>query len=239
MRTDDHTTWFEHSLDAAPDFTLLVALRSDDTIHPSLDVVAAHFAVRGLTWELIAVALDGDVGAPFGDELANAFFVRRSRADDRLEPLRRAAAQASGHRVLLAGADLTVGLVHLDDVMTRLDAGSDIVVGWPHPDAVDPIGSDLPTFLGCAGGVMRALGDTRSVYGGSTFSDAMQIAHFWGLAIDELQVDVAVADIARPRASIRPMGRVDAGPAGAMGAKGSIGAIGAIGTIGTFGSSMP
>lgn len=214
MRTDEYTTWFERSLDAAPDVTMLVALRSGETIEPGLDTAAAHFAVRGLTWELIVAALDVDVAAPFGDELANAFFVRRTPTDDRLDPLRRASGHASGDRVLLAGADLTVGLVHLDEITARLDARADIVVGWPFPDAATPIGAELPTFLGCASGVMRALGDTRSVYGGSTFADAMRVAHFWGLVVDELQVEVAIADTARPRASIRPAGRVCIGPVG-------------------------
>lgn len=214
MSSDAYTVWSERSLDSAPDVTVLAAVRSSETVGPRLDVVAAHFAVRGLTWELITVALDADVVPPDGDDLANAFFVGWAASDDRLDPLRRASAQASGHRVLLTAADLSVGLVHLDEIGERLNDGADIVVGWPYPDAVTPAGSDLPTFLGCPSGVMRALGDTRSVYGGSTFADAMQIAHFWGLDVHELQVDVAVADTTRPRSSIRPAGRVYAGPNG-------------------------
>ncbi len=213
MSTDAYTTWSEHSLDAAPDLTVLAALRTGDSIGPSLDVIAAHLAVRGLTWELIAVALDVGVEPP-ADDLANAFFVGRTPGDARLAPLRRASAEASGERVLLAGADLAVGLVYLDEVAVRLDAGSDIVVGWPYPDAVPAADSDLPMFMGCASGVVRALADTSSVYGGSTFSDSMQIAHFWGLDIDELQVDIAVADTTRVRGSIRPAGRVYVGPTG-------------------------
>lgn len=214
MIADAYTTWSEQSLDAAPDLTVIVALRSGETFGLPLDVVAAHLAVRGLTWELIAVALDTDVDAPVAAELANAFFVGRDHGDGRLDPLRRASTETSGERVLLAGGDLSVGLVHLDDLMLRLDAGTDIVLGWPYPDAVTPVGADLPTFMGCASGVVRALADTSSVYGGSTFSDAMQVAHFWGLEVDELQVDIAVADMVRSRGSIRPAGRVCVGPNG-------------------------
>lgn len=216
----DVSNWFERSLDAAPDLSVLMAVATGQALAPRLDALAAHLALRELTWELIVMAADADVESPV-EGLANAFFVERRATDDRLDPLRRASAQASGDRILLSGADLSVGIVHLDEITARLDGGADIVVGWPHPDAVVATTAGLPTFLACPSGVLRALGDTRSVYGGSTFVDAMQVAHFWGLDIDELQVDVAIADVTRPRVSIRPVGRVCAGPEGLDGLVGA------------------
>lgn len=214
MSSEAFDDWYRNSLDTVPDLTVILAIGAGETLTPSLDIIAGHLALRSLSWELIAVALDAEVVAPFDGDAANAFFIGRGHRDERLRALRSACVNASGRRVLLVGADVAAALVQLDEIVGRLDRGSDIVLGWPFPDAATPSQRDLPTFMGCPSGVARALSDTRAVYGGSTFSDAVQVAHFWGLQVDELQVDIAVADTVRSRGSIRPAARVCVGPAG-------------------------
>lgn len=193
MISDAYASWSSSSLDTAPDLTVVVALDAGDEIVPSIEALAAHVAVRELTWELIVVATAPDVNAPWTDEPANAFFIRGRSGDERWASVRRAFEVASGDLVLLTDADTTNAVVELDRILDRLADGADAVVGWAADGVVDDVHDlpDLPAVVCCQRMVARSFSDAQAVFGGTSFADTLRITDFWGLRVDELQVGIA------------------------------------------------
>ena len=213
MISDAYASWCTSSLDSAPDLSVVVAVDGGEIL-PPIEVLAAHVALRGLSWELIVAAGEPADATPLVEGLANAFMVPALPDRGRLDGVRRSFEMASGELVLLTVADVTPTIVEFDRVLERVTGGADAVIGWPAPDEVASDRRDLPAFMCCRNSVARSLSHAQAVYGGATFFDAMQIAHFWGLRIDELSVETTDRPTPSARGSIRPLGRVCAGPVG-------------------------
>jgi glycosyltransferase involved in cell wall biosynthesis len=209
--------WRREAVGSEPALSVVIpAYNETRRIVPTIASIAAHLAEHGISWELIVAddgSTDGMCDTLRALELVNMRIVGSGRNEGKGAAVRRGLAAARGRSVLFTDADMSTPIDQLDEMLHRLDAGADIVVGSRASDGATVsaksklrallswvlqliVSTALPTkvrdtqcgFKLFRREVAHELARVQTIDGFSFDLELLFVARKWGLRVDEVGV---------------------------------------------------